>query len=158
MGQRDPTRFVEDLGALSRALRGLAAQSYAGVGLGSTQANLLLWIGDHPKRSQAELARATQTDPGLAGRALGTLLERGWVRRTRSEIDRRQYLLDLSASGRRLRERVERTRATMAEHVLRMLDDRDLEDFSRVTARVLAAVHAMSTEPERPGSDRGGPS
>jgi hypothetical protein len=47
--------------------------------------------------SQADLARATDTDPRLTGRALETLLLRGWVRRKRSKEDRREYILELGA-------------------------------------------------------------
>jgi hypothetical protein len=45
------------------------AQAYATLELGSTQARFLKHIGQHSRISQAELARLTETDPTLTGRA-----------------------------------------------------------------------------------------
>ena len=82
--------------------------------MGSTQARFLRHIGDHSRSSQADLARATASDPTLTGRVLQSLIARGWVVRRRSDEDRRQYLLELSASGRRARARVEAARMRRA--------------------------------------------
>jgi DNA-binding MarR family transcriptional regulator len=137
--QREPGEFLEHLGALSRCLRAAAAQTYATFEVGSTQAKFLRYIGRHSRISQADLARATATDPALTGRALDTLVERGWVRRTRSEEDRRQYILELAASGQRARARVEEARERIAERIATLLDERDLEDFDRIAKKILAA-------------------
>jgi DNA-binding MarR family transcriptional regulator len=142
VARREPVEFIETFGALSRSLRTVVAQEYAALELGATQAKFLRHIGRHSAISQADLARATQTDPALTGRALETLVERGWVRKTRSEEDRRQYLLDLSAAGQRVRKRVEDARARAAERVVGMLDEEDLEDFERVARKLIAAFPA----------------
>ena len=142
MAGRDPVEFIETFGALSRSLWSLVAQEYAALDLGATQAKFLRHIGRHSAISQADLARATQTDPALTGRALETLVERGWVRKTRSAEDRRQYLLDLSPAGQRVRKRVEDARARAAERVVAALDERDLEDFERVARKLIAAFPA----------------
>jgi DNA-binding MarR family transcriptional regulator len=139
VARREPVEFVDTFGALSRALRSVAAQEYASLELGATQAKFLRYIGRHSSISQADLARATQTDPALTGRALETLIERGWVRRTRSEEDRRQYVLELSASGQRARKRVEDARRRAAERLVGALDDRDLDDFERVARKLIGA-------------------
>ncbi len=139
MPRREPGEFLESLGALTRCLRSLAAQSYAGLELGSTHAKFLRHIGRRSRISQADLARATLTDPALTGRALETLVERGWVRRTRSEEDRRQYVLELTAAGQRARKKVEGARETIAERLTAVLEARDLEDFDRIAKKVLAA-------------------
>lgn len=136
---REPAEFVESVGALARSLRSVAMQEYATLELGATQAKFLRYIGRHSAISQAELARATQTDPALTGRALETLVERGWVRRARSEEDRRQYLLELSPAGQRVRKRVEDARLRAAERVVAALDESDLEDFERVARKLIAA-------------------
>ncbi len=65
------------------------------------------------------------TDPALTGRALETLIERGWVRRERSEEDRR--------------------RLELAERVVAVLDERDLEDFARAAHKMIAAF-GLATE------------
>ena len=122
MKRRDPHEFIDTFSALSRCLRGLAADAYATIEVGSAQAKFLRHIGKHSRISQAELARATVTAPTLTGRALETLVERGWVRRKRSEEDRRQYILELTASGQRTRERVEAARDGIGEQVAKVLD------------------------------------
>jgi DNA-binding MarR family transcriptional regulator len=146
--RRDPHEFLETFGALSRCLRALAAEAYETIEVGSAQAKFLRHIGKHSRISQAELARATATAPTLTGRALETLVERGWVRRRRSEDDRRQYILELTASGQRTRERVEEARDGIVERVAKVLDAKDLEDFDRIVKKVLAAF----ADPEPPAA------
>lgn len=139
MAPRERGEFLESLSALSRCLRSVAAQTYATFEVGSTQAKFLRYIGRHSRISQADLARATATDPALTGRALETLVGRGWVRRTRSEEDRRQYVLELAASGQRARKRVEQARERIAARIATVLDERDIEDFDRIAKKILAA-------------------
>jgi DNA-binding MarR family transcriptional regulator len=117
----------------------MGAEAYAALELGSTQGKFLRYIGKHSRISQADLARATATDPALTGRALEMLVERGFVRRKRSDEDRRQYLLELSASGQRMRARVEDARSRVAERVAAVLDEGDLEDFERIAGKIVAA-------------------
>jgi DNA-binding MarR family transcriptional regulator len=139
VARREPGEFLESLGALSRCLRSAAAQTYATFEVGSTQAKFLRYIGRNSRISQADLARATDTDPALTGRVLETLVERSWVRRTRSEDDRRQYVLELAASGQRVRKRVDEARERIAERIVTVLDERDLEDFARIAKKIRAA-------------------
>jgi DNA-binding MarR family transcriptional regulator len=140
MIKRRPADFLESLGAVSRCLRGVAAHAYAAFDVGATQAKFIRHIGRHGGISQADLARATQTDPALTGRALETLVERGWVHRRRSEDDRRQYVLELSPAGERARKRVEDARERIAERVVAGLSERDLDDFDRIAHKILAAL------------------
>ena len=139
MSKRDPHAFYDRLGAVMRALRSAAAQAYAPLDLGTAQAKFLRYIGEEQGISQAELARATVTAPTLTERALEPLIERGWVKRTRSEEDRREYVLELTAAGKRARDRVLAARETIIAQVARALDDRDVRDFERIAAKILAA-------------------
>lgn len=122
-----------------RCVRSAAAQAYGAFDVGSAQAKFLRHIGRHSRISQADLARATDTAPTLTGRALEPLVERGWVRRKRSEEDRRQYVLELTAAGQRARERVEEARDEIIERIGAALDDKDIEDFDRIAKKILAA-------------------
>ena len=142
MARRDSHEFFELFGAVTRRLRSVAAQAYATFEVGSAQAKFLRHIARHSRISQADLARATDTAPTLTGRALETLVERGWVRRKRSEIDRRQYVLELTASGQRTRERVESARNDIIARLGSSLDDRDVEDFERIAQKILVAFDA----------------
>jgi DNA-binding MarR family transcriptional regulator len=138
--KRDSHAFYDRLSAVMRALRSAAAQAYAPLDLGTAQAKFLRHIGEEQGISQAELARATFTAPTLTGRALEPLVERGWVRRKRSEADRREYVLELTAAGKRARDRVLQARDEIIEQVARALDDRDVRDFDRIAEKILAAL------------------
>src|SRR5262249_40437290 len=108
MSRRDPTEFIDTFGTVRRRISALAAQAYAAIELGPMQAKLLRHLGKHAPISQAELARITDSDPALAGRVLATLIERGLIERERSKADRREYVLELTAAGRRTRDRIEK--------------------------------------------------
>ena len=144
--RRDPTEFIDTFGAVKRRITALAAQAYATVELGSMQAKLLRHIGRTSPISQAELARATESDPSLTGRALQTLIERGLVSRERSEEDRREYVLELTPAGRRVRDRVLTLRAGLAARIVGALDQRDLDDFDRIAEKILAALDSTAAQ------------
>lgn len=145
---RDPIAFIQTFGDLWRCLMSLSTQTYAAEKLGSTQARFLRHIGQHGGISQAELARATDTDPTLTGRALKTLLLRGWVRRKRSKEDRREYILDLGAAGQRARARAEAARGRFAVRVSQVLAKRDLEDFDRIASKLFDAFEDVADDKE----------
>jgi DNA-binding MarR family transcriptional regulator len=140
MSRRDPTAFIDTFGAVRRRISALAAQAYAGADLGPMQAKLLRHLGKHAPISQAELARITDSDPALAGRVLAALIERGLIVRERSEVDRREYVLELTAAGRRLRDRIEKLRSELAGRIVGALDARDLDDFDRIARKILAGI------------------
>jgi DNA-binding MarR family transcriptional regulator len=135
--KRDAHEFFERLSEVTRCLRTVAAQAYAELEVGSAQAKFLRHIAKNSRISQADLARATASAPTLTGRALETLVERGWVRRTRSAEDRRQYLLELTAAGERARERVEAAREKIIARIEVVLDKRDVDDLDRIAEKIL---------------------
>jgi len=139
VARHESGELLEGLGTLMRTLRAAAAQEYAALDVGNTQAKFLRHIGRHTRISQAVLARATMTDPALTGRTIESLIERGWVRRTRSDEDRRQYVLELTAAGERTRKRVEDARERIAKRIAAVLDQKDARDFDRIARKILAA-------------------
>ncbi len=140
MARHQSGELLDALSTLTRTVRAAASQEYAALDVGNTQAKFLRHIGRHTRISQAVLARATMTDPALTGRTIESLIERGWVRRTRSDEDRRQYVLELTASGERTRKRVEDARERIAKRIAAVLDERDARDFDRIARKILAAL------------------
>lgn len=140
MTRRTPEETLDRFGEITRGLRLLSGQAYATFDVGTTQAKFLRYLGRHQPLSQAELARATVTDPTLTGRVVHTLIERGWVDRDVSSEDRRQYVLSLTPSGQRIRRRVEAARRQVAERLVAALDDKDLADFARIAQKLTAAL------------------
>jgi DNA-binding MarR family transcriptional regulator len=134
--------FMEAFGSVSRRVRGVAADTYAELELGATQAKFIRHLGKNGASSQAELARWTGTDPALTGRVVACLLARGWARRTRSTEDRRQYVVDLTPAGWRIQKRVERAGREIARRILRLLDERDHADFRRIARKIHSAFEA----------------
>jgi DNA-binding MarR family transcriptional regulator len=147
--RREAGDFVDLFGALKRRLMAVATQAYAAAGMGRIQGKLLRHVGERSPISQAELARATDTDAALTGRTVQGLIADGLVRRQRSEEDRREYVLELTAAGRRAKERVERARAELGARLGAVLDERDREDFERVVRKILAAFDATSADARR---------
>jgi DNA-binding MarR family transcriptional regulator len=147
--RRDSHEFYERFGEVLRCIRGVAEDAYAAIDIGRTQAKFLRYIGANSQISQAQLARATRTWPTLTGRTVEALIERGWVRRKRSGEDRRQYVLELTASGKRVRERVDLARNGVMESLARVLDEKDAEHFDRIATKILAAF-PRSGDDERP--------
>src|SRR5262245_38166748 len=135
MSRRDPIEFIDTFGIMRRRLSALAAQAYATIDLGPMQANLLGHIGRSAPISQAELARVTDSDPALAGRVLGALIERGLVQRERSKQDRREYVVAPTAAGRRICNRIDKLRSELAARIVNALDQRDLDDFDRIAKK-----------------------
>jgi DNA-binding MarR family transcriptional regulator len=131
--------FIDRFSTLRRRMAGAIDEVYGPLGVGSTQAKLLRAIGQHQPMSQADLARATLTDPALTGRTLRTLLDRGWVRRRRSRDDRRAFSLELTPDGEELWKRVQKARAAIAARVERSLDASDLAAFDRIVQKLLDA-------------------
>lgn len=143
--QRDTQEFYEQFAAVLRCIRAVTAEAYAAFDVGTAQAKFLRHIGEHSHISQAQLARATYTAPTLTGRVLESLIEHGWVNRRRSTEDRRQYVLELTAAGKRMRERVEAARNGVVQRLTRVLDERDADDFERIAAKILAEFVSSRT-------------
>jgi len=140
MKSRDPTAFIDTFGSMRRRITALAANAYAAADVGPMQAKLVRHIGKRSPISQAELARVTESDPTLTSRTLQVLIERGLVRRERSGEDRREYVLQLTAAGKRTQARIEKLRSDLAAQIVGALDERDLADFDRIAQKILAAT------------------
>jgi DNA-binding MarR family transcriptional regulator len=104
--------------------------------LSSTQARLLLYIAEHNGISQAQLATATNTDKALTGRVIEGLIERGWLKRSRSLQDARAYVLSMTAPGRKFTTQLQEIAAGITERLSQALDDRDVEDLRRIAAKL----------------------
>jgi DNA-binding MarR family transcriptional regulator len=138
--------FMDSLSLLRRRLMALAAEAYATAGMTRTAGRFVRHLGGHARLSQAELARATDTDPALTGRTLQLLIDAGLVRRERSKEDRRQLLVQLTAAGRRAGARLAKARVRLARRIAAVLDERDLRDFERIVHKILAAIDAERSD------------
>ncbi len=137
--RRAPAHFIDTLSALRRRLASVAEGAYAPFDIGPTHAKLLRTLGEHQPMSQADLARATRTDPALTGRLLLVLQDRGWVRRRRSREDRRAFSLELTPEGEDILAQVKKAREALSRRIEACLDDDDLDAFDRLVRKLLDA-------------------
>ncbi len=133
--------FFLQYAAMKKSVSKQAAEAYAEQGLGPAQTRFVRYLGKCAAPiSQATLARETGSDAALTGRVLTTLIQRGWIRRARSTEDRREYVVELTAAGRKMEKRIDALRDQMAKKLAASLDARDLKDFERITNKVLSAL------------------
>jgi DNA-binding MarR family transcriptional regulator len=123
--------------ALKRASGWTNKQSYAPLDMSPTQVRLIEYISGNDGVSQTELARATDTDKALTGRLLQSLIERGWLRRGRSDEDARAYVVRLSPAGHDLMTHLEGIRAEVLDRLAQTLDPCDVTDFQRIVKKLL---------------------
>jgi DNA-binding MarR family transcriptional regulator len=104
----------------------------AGVQVSQQGVTLLRALHREGRQSVATLAATAAMDLGAVSRQVKLLEEAGVVRRTRSADDGRVALLELSAEGRRVAERI---RAVSVRHL-----EAALQDWSAGDERTLAAL------------------
>ena len=132
--------------ALKRAKGWTDKRTCASLDIGPTKLRLLEYIAEHDAISQTELASATETDKALTGRSVQEFVEKGWVRRTQSKTDGRAYVLTLSSPGWRLVKQFVAVRDQVLDRVSLTLNNRDVEDFKRVVAKLLDTMKAPSAQ------------
>lgn len=141
--------FLDNVAAFKRVLRQATVAAYAELPLGDTQMKLLRYVAKNPGASQAALARATETDPALLGRALRSLVHRGELKRTRSKTDARAFVVDLGAKGHALAAHLDATHLQMVERFVAPFDARDLADFDRIVRKLKRTAGEPSTDVRR---------
>jgi DNA-binding MarR family transcriptional regulator len=111
----------------SRVLVAVAARSLADheSAVSLPQYRALVVLASRGSQRPVDLAQALRVDPSTATRMCDRLLRKHLITRRRDVVDRRVVLLDLSASGRRLVERVTRSRRDEIERILEAVDPAD---------------------------------
>jgi DNA-binding MarR family transcriptional regulator len=131
-------RLRAAVGRLARRLR----ETKAGSGLTPTQISVLFTIARHGPLSLTELAEREALNPTMLSRVLGNLCESGLARRTTDTADRRVALAEATATGRRLRERIQRERSVALAAHLAQLGSGDRQS-------IIDAIPALETLAER---------
>jgi DNA-binding MarR family transcriptional regulator len=124
------------IGALARRLRPTEATA----GMTPTQISVLLSIVAHGPLRAGTLAEHEGLNPTMLSRVLAILCERGLVRRIADASDRRATLVEATASGRKLRERMRRERNAKLEP---LLDELTAKERSAIVA-ALPALESLA--------------
>ena len=107
--------LADSLLVASRALVGIAARSLADIDVTLQQFRALVIVGSAARTTVSDLAAALGTHPTSVTRLCDRLVRKGLLRRMEAATDRREVDLLLTATGRRLVERVTaRRRADLA--------------------------------------------
>jgi DNA-binding MarR family transcriptional regulator len=129
----DDYRPEESVGRLIGLVRAqlMAAldDELADLGLTGAQLPVLHWICQSQEATAATLCRSIGSDTGSMTRMVDRLEEKGFVRRVRSQADRRVVHLELTAAGKALRPMI-------TPRVVKVLN-RHLSGFSREELEVL---------------------
>jgi DNA-binding MarR family transcriptional regulator len=117
--QVDRLRFA--IGRLARRLR----LSAAGAGHTPTTTSVLFTIVREGPLRLSEVAELEALNPTMLSRVAGTLTDEGLIHRVPDPRDRRAVLVEATAAGRRLREKVHRQRTEALSAELARLDTAD---------------------------------
>jgi DNA-binding MarR family transcriptional regulator len=127
-GELEPTaRLRAAVGRLSRRLR----PTVAGSGLTPSQTSVLFTIVRSGPLRLSDVAELEALNPTMLSRFIGQLTDAGLIRRTADPGDRRAALVEATAQGRKLRERIHRERTRALETYVDELDDEQRETLWR---------------------------
>lgn len=115
----EPDRLRAAIGRLNRALRA----SHTGAGLTPSQVSVLFTIVRRGPLGLSDLVAIEGLNPTMLSRITGQLCEAGLIRRRADSADRRAAVVEATAAGRRMRERIHRARSrALAERVEHLSD------------------------------------
>lgn len=138
------TRLRAAIGRLSRRLR----STQAGAGLSPSQISVLFTIVRHGPIGLSEVATLEALNPTMLSRITAQLAEAGLIRRSAAAHDRRAAVVEATAAGARLRERIHRERAKALEAHVSRLPAHEREQLWRALP-VLEELAEMLAEPRR---------
>lgn len=126
--ESEPTaRLRAVLGRLSRRLR----PTLAGSGLTPSEISVLFTIVRFGPLRLSEVAEIERLNPTMLSRIAAQLSDAGLIRRSADPGDRRAALVQASAAGRRMRERIHRERTRALDAHVQELDESQREALWR---------------------------
>ena len=121
---------------LARIHRMVAGQLLRRIGLHPNQELLMMQLWDLGPQRQSDLVTALDSDSATMTRMIQRLERAGFVRRSRSESDRRVVFVEPTQASRALRHEVELTWRRLEEMTLGDLDDGESAEALRVLERL----------------------
>ena len=140
---RAETYRVEDsvgfmITRLRSALFATVDREVAPWGVSSAQAAILIYIAHGRGNRAADIARDYSYDTGSMTRMIDRLVKKGLLRRVRDSEDRRAMLLELTAKGRKLTERLPEVATRTLNGLLKGFSRAELDRLKGLLARMLA--------------------
>ena len=113
--------------------------------LTSQQIGVILLLASGRARTPLELSREMSYDSGSMTRMLDRLEKKGFVSRTRSELDRRMVELNLTARGRDAAQRLPMIGAAVLNEQLHGFSRAELDSLVGMLARIIGNAPAGET-------------
>lgn len=139
---------------LRRALTRAAPAAFSGE-LTLRQGAVLRELRD-ASATQVSLARAIAVDPSFMVRMIDDLQERGLVRRKRSETDRREVIVSLTAAGGKALGPLDVAYGRLAQALQRELTAEERAAFLRITEKMCRSLDALVAREPAPVEVRRG--
>lgn len=95
--------------------------------ISSNDMHIIEAIGIQAPRNMSTIASILKVTVGTLTIAINNLVKKGYVKRTRSEIDRRVVFISLSAKGKRAFKHHEAFHNRMTDVILRRLDEQEVD-------------------------------
>ncbi len=114
------------------------------IGISAAQTFVLQKLGDAPAASLNALAERTATDISSVSVVAAKLVRRGFVRRTRSEQDRRVVELEITDAGRAALDRASTTPQDLLVDAVRRLGRTEQKTLADLLERLVEQVDTQS--------------
>lgn len=123
-------------------------------GATAIQYSILATVGEHPGIDQISVANQVALDRSNTGEVVGRLEERGLLRRSSGDVDRRTKRLYLTEAGAALVEAMTPDVERAQERMLEPLTEAERETLMTLLGKFVDINNALSRAPERPIVDR----
>ena len=101
-----------------------------------SQKNILVTLLKRGSMSQRDLTEGLEIKPGSASEVLGKLEEAGLLARTISKSDRRTFILELTAEGRKRAEEYRKAREERHRRMFSCLSVKEKEELSELLSKL----------------------
>jgi DNA-binding MarR family transcriptional regulator len=112
--------------------------------LNMTQRKILLLLGDRSPVSQAEILPFTDRDKGAVSKVIQSLVEKKYVHREHSNIDRRKVSLSLTKKGTAKADILKQDLFAHFMTVFSVLEEKELDEFYMALEKLLILSLLMS--------------
>ena len=113
-------------------------------GVTTAQLHVLKVIRDKPGESGAQLARSCYVTPQSAQALLRSLVDGGWITRTKDRVNDRILIAELTPSGEELLETAEKLARVMEKKLWHGVVDEDVEALNAVLTQCLGNLDGES--------------
>ena len=135
-----PLRYLSPIHKSSRQIGGYFERELDGTGILTQEGHLLSYLRSYAPCPVGELVAVFGLRGSTATSVLDRMEERGLIARRDNPEDRRSFLLDLTAEGRRLADHVQGFVEKLESGIHRRITAADEEGFKAVMAAIAAAT------------------